>query len=383
MNFESELAELDDGEYRKLKRVIVKSISKFKGLDEKEKLKLLAGWIDYIKEERKKKTEVLVVNEEAKEELKKEAEVLPEEVVVEEPSRFNWKMVFGIIFLVLLLLALVFASFNLFTPSGKVKFVAVKDYSVVENDSLTILLVAKHANNYSAQNLPAGAVFVVDKIIWTPNFSQSGSYLLKACAFNNISSDCVNISVKVKDKNLAPKLVSVYPKSRLMWIVGKPLIFFVNASDFDNDSLTYSWSLGGIFGKKVVDGNAVKMTFGSVGKRTVKVQVSDGEFSVDYEWIVEVINPSPAKKTTSYIVSGAVVADQDVVSYIIDDKEPAIRVNDVEEVTEKSYVIGDGAEKAIQVEMVGDETSNSYILNDESIKVVGAEVPKSAEFRIP
>jgi hypothetical protein len=283
----------------------------------------------------------------------------------------------------LLLLVLVFASFNLLKPSGNVKFLKFQDYSVFENRSLSIPLVAKHADNYSVQNLPAGAVFVVDKIVWTPSFSQSGSYLIAACAFNNISSDCVNISVKVKDKNLAPKLVSAYPRSRSLWIVNTPIVFFVNASDFDNDSLTYSWSLGGVFGKRIVDGNAVKMTFGSVGNKIVNVKVYDGEFSVDHEWIVDVINPSPVQKTTSYLVSGAVVADQDVVSYVIADKEPVIQVNDVGAVKEKSFVLGDGVEKAIQVDMVGGERSSSYVLDDASIKVVGAEVPKSAEFRIP
>lgn len=403
MNFESELAELDDREYRKLKRVIIRNKSEFRGLDEKGKLSLLAGWIDVIKEERSKKVEELPVDEEVKEELKVQSEEVVEAPTTfsDEPSRFNWKMIFGIALLVLLLIALVFASFNLLKPSGKVKFVAVKDYSIFENDSLSIDLVAKHANNFSVANLPAGAVFSVDRIVWVPNFSQSGSYLFTACAFNNISSDCTNISVKVKDKNIAPKLVSAYPKSRFMTFVGKSVIFFINASDFDKYKLSYSWSLGGAFGKKVVDGNMINITFGSTGKKIVKVRVSDGEFSVVHSWIVEVVSAPVESKKVSYVISGAVFADQDVVSYIIGDEEPSIKVEG-DNAEESSFVIGDGSGKttnveggkleensfvisddsAIKVERVGNETSSSYVIDDESIKVVSVKEPESAEFVI-
>jgi hypothetical protein len=176
--------------------------------------------------------------------------------------------------------------------------------------------------------------------------------------------------------NLPPKLVSAYPKSRSLWFVGKPIIFWVNASDFDNDKLSYSWSLGGVFGKKVVDGSAVKMTFGSAGKKTVKVIVSDGEFSVERVWVVDVINQPSESKTTSYLISGAVVADQNIVSYVMGDENPAIKVEGETIETDKDYIIGGDAEK------VGDEVSSSYIVGDNGITVVSEEPVDSAEFVI-
>lgn len=392
MNFESELAELDDKEYRKLKRVIVKNRNELKGLDEEEKLTLLTRWIGSIKEDRQKKVEEIVENKEIKEESYAQESIFNEEPdkkvdedfvevidVKNKSSGFNWKLLFGIFLLVILLVSLVGISYYLLKPSNQVKLSDFDDYSVLENESLTVPIVAKNAMNLSVYNLPKGASLESNSVVWTPNFSQSGSYIIEACAFNNISSDCKNLSITVKDVNLAPKMISAYPKSKFMWIVDKPIIFFVNVSDFDQDSLTYSWSIGGIFGKKIMNGNAINITFGSTGKKTVKIKVSDGEFSVTREWTVEVVKPVD-KRTKSYIVSGATTSNSGFDSYIIGDKETIIDVVSVGE-PKNVYVLNEDSEKAIQVERVSEKESNSVIIGESEIEVV-KEQEKNTEFLI-
>lgn len=118
---------------------------------------------------------------------------------------------------------------------------AIGSKTIDENALLTFALSATDADAdpivYSAQNLPTGAVFTGTTFAWTPDYTQSGTYLLTFLANDGQATDSETITITVNDINTTPVLASIANRS----VDENALLTFgVTATDADGDALTYS-----------------------------------------------------------------------------------------------------------------------------------------------
>ena len=92
------------------------------------------------------------------------------------------------------------------------------------------------------------------------------------------------------DFNHPPEIVGWYPLENLTITENQNLTFMVNASDPDNNTLSYQWYLSNeSVGRNQ---NSYIFTANSTcsGTFTIRVEVSDGEFIVNHSWTVTVVN---------------------------------------------------------------------------------------------
>ncbi len=172
-----------------------------------------------------------------------------------------------------------------------------------DNDSLSV----------SVENLPNGASFRNNTLVWKPDYSFAASagtpgtsttLSLSEISFLNKQSDSqqerwisfvvsdkefdVNHPVKliVKNINQIPEISSFTPKEEVILRPGQPFNFSVNAfdtDDTDGGNLTYTWTFEP--GTDIVTGsNVVERTFVTAGEKKVSVVVSDGESEVSHQW---------------------------------------------------------------------------------------------------
>ncbi|MBU0456714.1 MAG: Ig-like domain-containing protein [Nanoarchaeota archaeon] len=99
--------------------------------------------------------------------------------------------------------------------------------SDIDNDPLT----------YSADNLPAGAVFDANtqKFSWTPGYDQAGNYQVTFKVSDGLAEDSETITITVNNVNQGPQLNPIGDKTTEE---NQLLTFIVTATDFDNDQLT-------------------------------------------------------------------------------------------------------------------------------------------------
>jgi len=118
---------------------------------------------------------------------------------------------------------------------------AIDDQSVNEGSLLTISLSATDADDdtvsFSAGSLPAGSVFSGSTFIWTPTYSQAGTFELTFTASDGTATDSQSVTVTVNNVNRAPVLDAIPDKSVSE---ASLLTFEVSATDPDGESLTYS-----------------------------------------------------------------------------------------------------------------------------------------------
>jgi hypothetical protein len=164
-----------------------------------------------------------------------------------------------------------------------------------------------------AENLPKGAVFEDGVLTWKPNYEvvkeKSDGLMNKLWSrvplLNKaFSPDKKEVAVKfvandgksaveeeliilVKNVNRLPKLSNTYPPFRsITAFKNQPIIFGAVASDSDNDSMRYTWKLGGL---KVIKGTPViSKSFAEPGVQKVELEISDGLNSVTKTWNVKV-----------------------------------------------------------------------------------------------
>ncbi len=181
------------------------------------------------------------------------------------------------------------------------EFVLPVDAFDVDNDSLSL----------SVENLPEGASFKNNTLVWAPNYDftsakkQDDSVLSEVSSLAKgggdhkreywisfIASDKefdVNHPVKlvVKNVNQKPEIKSFTPAEHLTLYQGQPLNFSVDASDSDGDDLAYAWTFEP-GAEEVIGSNTVERTFVKPGEKKVSVLVSDGEYEVSHQWAVTV-----------------------------------------------------------------------------------------------
>ncbi len=182
------------------------------------------------------------------------------------------------------------------------EFVLAIDASDADNDQLSLMV----------ENLPNGASFKNNTLVWTPPYSfavsvnETRSSLLSEASFLDkkssgrsrehwlsfIASDKefdVSHPVKlvVKDIDQKPELKSFSPLGEITLVENRPFNFSVDAFDADGDDLTYTWTFEP-GSEKITGSNMVERTFTFPGEKKVSVVVSDGEYELSQKWKVTV-----------------------------------------------------------------------------------------------
>ncbi len=120
---------------------------------------------------------------------------------------------------------------------------SIGSQSVSEGSALSFSVSASDSDNdtltYSASNLPNGASFVSANryFSWTPGSDAAGSYQVTVTVSDGSASDSETVTITVANVNVAPVLAAVGSQNVSE---GSTLSFNLNASDSDNDNLTYS-----------------------------------------------------------------------------------------------------------------------------------------------
>jgi|TARA_B100001964_G_C14189400_1_gene580267 PKD repeat protein len=166
---------------------------------------------------------------------------------------------------------------------------------------------------------------------WQTTYGDAGEYTITVTASDGELTANKEVLIIVNRKEEAPVLSSFMPKDEAIQIdeTGS-LAFEVDASDLNDDVLTYSWKLDGV---TIGDGNSIEYqsTYEDSGSHTVKVIVSDGIFDADNIWSVTVnnVNREPvlndvgdieARETDTIVIElEAWDDDGDEMSFAIDD----------------------------------------------------------------
>jgi PKD repeat protein len=166
----------------------------------------------------------------------------------------------------------------------------IGDKGINENQTLSFSISATDADNdtisYSAQNLPAGAVFADNTFTWTPTYEQAGTYQVTFIASDSQDTDSETITITVNGTNRAPVLTGIgdqYVDENTV------LSFTVNANDQDNDTLTYSAQnlpAGAVFADRTFTWTP---DYAQAGSYQVTFAVTDGELT-DSQTITITVN---------------------------------------------------------------------------------------------
>ncbi len=162
-------------------------------------------------------------------------------------------------------------------------------------------------------SLPSGASFKDGIFSWTPDYetidNKTDSWWNNLVSGNNFLNrkysgdketfwlsftasdegyDVIHpVKVTVKNINRPPKIIDYLPTTNFKAQVNEPVIFHVAATDEDGDKLTYTWEFR--FDQDIIDGtDTIERTFKTVGKKQVKVTVSDGREEAEKEWEIDV-----------------------------------------------------------------------------------------------
>ena len=157
-------------------------------------------------------------------------------------------------------------------------------------------------------------------ITWTPTNDQVGMHQVIIEISDGKHSVQQNFEIEVVNVNNPPQILSYFPANLGFEInEGDSVKFEVQAHDIDlNTTLNYQWFLNGNeVLKSTGSGNDSKSSwiysfgYGDYGLKTVKVLISDGEFTDSVQWKINVKDiTSPNKPTLSDIISPTNVSSQ-------------------------------------------------------------------------
>jgi len=165
----------------------------------------------------------------------------------------------------------------------------IGNHQVSESNTLSFKVTATDADvgdiiSYSVTKLPQGATFTTAGFFtWQPTYEQTGTYELTFAASDGTTQDNETIVITVHDVNRPPVFIEINDMTVQANI---PITFTVQASDPDNDLLTFSVESlpqGAVF-------SAQTHTFtwtpqnSTAADYSITFIVSDGEFT-DYQTI--------------------------------------------------------------------------------------------------
>jgi len=125
---------------------------------------------------------------------------------------------------------------------------------------------------------------------WQTTYGDAGEYTVTVTASDGELTASKEILIIINRKEEAPVFDSFNPKEIAVTIdETDSVIFEVDASDLNDDELTYSWKLDGIEIEDK-DNFEYQTTYDDSGSHTVKISISDGLFDSEKIWSVTVNN---------------------------------------------------------------------------------------------
>jgi PGF-pre-PGF domain-containing protein len=188
-------------------------------------------------------------------------------------------------------------------------FDTIAGQTVNENSTLTFNVSAIDPDEdditYSASNLPGNSSLDYDsgEFTWVTGYNDSGDYNVNFSAVSNGLTDYENVSIHVLNVNVPPVFLSVSPRTVQ---VSNNLQFTLNATDVDNDNLTYS-------ADSLPDGagfNTTDLLFNwtplvnQTGIHYANFTVNDSQYYDYLNVSITVINSSSGQVTTSSAAGG-------------------------------------------------------------------------------
>ncbi|MBW2985561.1 PKD domain-containing protein [Candidatus Woesearchaeota archaeon] len=176
-----------------------------------------------------------------------------------------------------------------------------KGYEVNENEQISFDVNAfdpdGDALSFDIRPFPDGATFDNKTFSWTPNFDTvtteelSKTFNLNITTYDGQNSDTKQTTITVNHVNRVPEILSQDPETEEFAVfVGSSVVFEVNASDPDNDTLSYNWNFGLL---SAYDGPSIhKRVFMRTGKKTITATVSDGFTTTEKVWKLNVVRQS-------------------------------------------------------------------------------------------
>ncbi|MBS1958109.1 MAG: hypothetical protein JST80_01425 [Bdellovibrionales bacterium] len=176
-------------------------------------------------------------------------------------------------------------------------------YSTGSNSTQTLSVVATNASNfkwYKAGSLINGANSASYAVASLGQIA--GLYTYRGIAEDTLgNSQYCDYNVKI---NSPPTITATAPVSTQTWKLnyGSTLAFSVSATDANNDTLSYTWTMDGAASVALPSGGS-STTFtpnynpALIGSHTVAVTISDGAESATQSWSVEVNYFSPECNT--------------------------------------------------------------------------------------
>ncbi len=181
------------------------------------------------------------------------------------------------------------------------------DTTITETATLVLSVIAADAENdlftLSAQNLPPGAEFDGNRFVWTPTLQQQGHYVIRFVAAPIIGDTTVVESrIHVRNLNRAPSLQPQPDSSNLVLRYYRIYHFSSQASDADNDPLSFKWRLDGrLLSEEPQLDLMANPTIGAFCN--LELVVSDGQDSIKHGWQLQIIsaveNAKVAERPTS------------------------------------------------------------------------------------
>jgi len=157
-------------------------------------------------------------------------------------------------------------------------------------------------------------------VTWTPNNNQVGIHQVIVEISDGKYSVQQSFEIEVDNVNDPPQILSYFPTNLCIEInEGNSIKFKVQAHDIDLDAtLNFQWFLEGkLISNSSGVGNDPKSSwqfsseYGDCGTKTVKILISDGEFTDNIQWTVTVKDiTSPSKPTLNDVITPTNISPQ-------------------------------------------------------------------------
>ncbi|MEW6063038.1 MAG: tandem-95 repeat protein [Nanoarchaeota archaeon] len=174
----------------------------------------------------------------------------------------------------------------------------------VDNDTLTYSLLVSPFG----MSIDSGTGLIT----WTPDYGQAGLHDVTIGVNDGNGGIAQQVfQIDVANTNVAPVINSFNPTSNVTMDEDTTQPFDVTASDFDNDTLTYSWYLDNNPIGTGLPNYDYYADFDSAGLHNVTVIVSDGSLEASVSWDVTVNNVNRAPILIALITPDPATFDED------------------------------------------------------------------------